>query len=112
MSTAWRPLGGSVEFGERAVDDALRREFMEELSEPIAEPRLITVLENLYEHHGVRGHEIVFADETAFANRDVYRRDHFQFRDDGADNAALWVDVVRFRAGDGQLFPHGLLNSI
>ena len=107
----WRPLGGCIEFGERAVE-ALRREFMEELSEPITEPKLIKVVENLYEHHGARGHEIVFVYETGFANRDVYRRDGFRFRDGSADNTALWVDVARFRAGDEQLFPVGLRDLI
>ena len=107
----WRPLGGSIEFGERAVD-ALRREFMEELSEPIAEPRLITVLENLYEHHGACGHEIVFVYETAFAHRDVYRRERFQFRDGSMENTALWIDLARFRVDDEQLFPAGLIEAL
>jgi hypothetical protein len=85
---------------------------MEELSEAITEPRLIAVLENLYEHHGARGHEIVFVYETGFANRDVYRRDRFQFRDGNADNTALWVDVDRLRTGDEQLFPLGMCDLI
>jgi 8-oxo-dGTP pyrophosphatase MutT (NUDIX family) len=46
----WRPPSGTI---ERAAE-ALRREFTEELGREITEPRLITVIENLYEHHGAR----------------------------------------------------------
>ena len=55
-SRAGGQLGGTIELGDRATD-TLRREFLEELGEPIAEPRLITVLESLYVHHGAQGHE-------------------------------------------------------
>jgi ADP-ribose pyrophosphatase YjhB (NUDIX family) len=43
----WRPLGGTIEFGERAAE-ALKREFLEELDKPIREPLPLAVLENLY----------------------------------------------------------------
>jgi ADP-ribose pyrophosphatase YjhB (NUDIX family) len=59
----WRPLGGTIEFGERA-SNALKRELAEELGLAVTEPRLLTVLENLYTHHGATGHEIVFVFET------------------------------------------------
>src|SRR6185295_703374 len=94
----WRPLGGTIELGERAVD-ALRREFMEELGEPIIAPKLITVLENLYVHHGAQGHEIVFVFATAFTSAETYLQESFRFHDAGVDNAAHWVDIARFRNG-------------
>ena len=40
-----RPLGGHVEFGERALD-ALHREFQEELAQRLADVRLLGVLED------------------------------------------------------------------
>ena len=107
----WRPLGGSIELGERAAE-TLRREFMEELGEPITEPKLMAVLESLYVHHGAQGHEIVFVFATGFADADVYRRDRFQFRDGGVDNTAQWVDIARFRGGQEQLFPSGLVEVL
>ena len=98
----WRPLGGSIEFGERA-EQALRREIFEEVSEPVTEPRLIAVLENLYTHHDVRGHEIIFVFETAFANPETYRREQFDIKDAGAELTARWFDSARFREGCEQL---------
>ena len=107
----WRPPGGTIELGERAAG-ALRRELMEELAEPITEPKLITVLESLYAHHGKQGHEIVFVFETAFAKAEAYRRANFQFRDAGVDNTAQWIDLARFRSGQEQLFPAGLIEAL
>lgn len=107
----WRPLGGTIEFGETAVD-ALKREFMEELGVAITQPALVTVTENLYQHHNVRGHEIVFLFETTFADAAIYRRETFQFQDGGIENRAQWVDIGRFRDGRAELFPVGLARKI
>jgi ADP-ribose pyrophosphatase YjhB (NUDIX family) len=107
----WRPIGGSIEFRERAAD-ALRREFVEELGQPIREPRLRTVLENLYTHLGAAGHEIVFVFEAEFADESAYRTDGFAFTDGGVRNEVKWVDVARFRSGQEQLFPLDLLHEL
>jgi ADP-ribose pyrophosphatase YjhB (NUDIX family) len=50
----WRPLGGGIEFGERAAE-AVAREFREELAVEIAIEGTPEVYENLYEHEGARG---------------------------------------------------------
>lgn len=55
-----RAPGGGVEFGEPA-DDAIRREFAEELGVTLDEARLLGVTENIFDAHGKRGHEIVYA---------------------------------------------------
>jgi ADP-ribose pyrophosphatase YjhB (NUDIX family) len=107
----WRPLGGTIEFGERAAD-GLRREFLEELGKPIREPLLLTVMENLYSHHGTRGHEIVFVFETAFADNQACSNDKFPFDDGGVANEAEWVQINRFVNGSDQLFPAGLIEAI
>jgi ADP-ribose pyrophosphatase YjhB (NUDIX family) len=107
----WRPLGGTIEFGERAAD-ALKREFVEELGVAIEEPRLLSVLENLYRHHDAAGHEIVFVFETQLADDDAYRKSDFVFEDAGMRNEVRWMELARFRTGEEQLFPVGLLAQI
>lgn len=107
----YRPLGGSIEFGERAAD-ALKREFIEELGLAIAEPALLTVLENLYTHHGATGHEIVFVFEAAFADESACRREGFSYEDGGVRNEVGWVALARFRADEAELFPTGLLDHL
>src|SRR5258708_6983818 len=74
----WRPLGGTIEFGERAAD-ALKREFSEEIGAAIEEPKLLSVLENLYTHHDAAGHEIVFVFDVHLADGDAYGKDSFTF---------------------------------
>jgi ADP-ribose pyrophosphatase YjhB (NUDIX family) len=105
----WRPLGGGIEFGERAAD-ALRREFVEELGLSILEPKLVTVIENLFDHHGAMGHEIVFAFEATFADVAAYDRERFVFRDGDVDLAAEWVPLHELSSA--QLFPTGLLDHV
>ena len=109
----WRPLGGGIEPGERAVE-AVQREIMEELGLALTEPRLLAVIENIFEHRGVPGHEIVFAFEAAFADAEAYRREAFTFTDGAADEMchSRWIDIASFRAGTQQLFPAELLNSL
>ena len=58
-SSFHRMLGGSVEFGERSVDAAVR-EMREELGIELIEPRLLGALENVYKFRGEPGHEVVF----------------------------------------------------
>ena len=76
----WRPVGGSIEFGERAAD-ALKREFAEELNQEIRDQRLLCVLENLYSHNDSPGHEIVFVFEAEFADAEAYKGEHYNFVD-------------------------------
>jgi ADP-ribose pyrophosphatase YjhB (NUDIX family) len=107
----WRPLGGTIEFGERAAD-ALAREFAEELGLAIAEPELLTVLENHYSHHGVSGHEIVFVFETRFIDHAHYDHEEFTFEDGGVRNEARWIALTDFLHGETELFPVGLLERL
>jgi ADP-ribose pyrophosphatase YjhB (NUDIX family) len=107
----WRPLGGTIEFGERAAA-ALQREFAEEIGAALAEPKLLTVIESLYSHHGVAGHEIVFVFEARFADEGAYSREAFSFDDGGVCNDVHWVALADFRRGEVELFPAGLLELL
>lgn len=106
--SGWRPLGGAVEFGERAVD-AVKREFVEELGEPIRDLHQVCVLENLFVEDNRPGHEIVFVFGADFQNAAAYGVPQFDFADGGANIVAQWVALRDFREGRAVLFPDGLL---
>ncbi len=101
-----RPLGGGVEFGERAVD-ALRREIREELHAEIAEPRLLGVLENIFVHQGRAGHEIVFVFQARLAEAALARQAELPIYEPGWEGPAQWLDLNQFDERT-PLYPAGL----
>ncbi len=60
-----RPLGGAIEFGED-WKTALVREFKEELNVDVVVSGQPIIMENIYEHEGQTGHEIVFIANVSF----------------------------------------------
>lgn len=107
----WRPVGGTIEFGERAAD-ALSREFREELGEDICDLQALCVLENLYTHNGAAGHEIVFVFSANFVKTRAYRRESYEFVDGKIRNEVKWVDDAEFLEGSQELFPTALIQYL
>jgi ADP-ribose pyrophosphatase YjhB (NUDIX family) len=100
-----RPLGGAIEFGERAVD-AVVREIREELGVGVRDVRLLGVLENLFTLNGQPGHEIVFVYDARFVDESLYARATLPFQEAGwASGEARWLDLTRETAC---LVPEGL----
>lgn len=107
-----RPLGGTIEFGE-PWRDALQREFLEELGARLTLLDNYFVLENLYEHHGVPGHEVIFLCHAHFADSSFYRRDSFAFEEsDETDGLAKWVSLAELEAKGLELYPAGLKEKL
>ena len=101
-----RPLGGTVEFGERAAD-AIRREVREELRAEITDPVQLGVLENVFTYEGQPGHEIVFVFDAQFSDPRLNQKDSLPIHEEGIwDGPARWVDVDGGLPFD--LFPDGL----
>jgi 8-oxo-dGTP pyrophosphatase MutT (NUDIX family) len=104
--TFYRPLGGGIEFGERAVD-ALHREFHEELAVELSDVTLLGVLENIFTVYGRAGHEIVYVFEASLADTSWYERDDLgAILDEGSP--VSWQPVNEFISGRSILYPHGL----
>ena len=110
----YRPIGGAIEFGERAAD-AVTREVMEELGEAIRDLRYLGTLENIFTYEGAPGHEITRIYDGRFVDERL-NRDDVQLR--GMDDGevlfdAVWLRLDAFR-GDGAavLYPDGLLELI
>ena len=106
----YRPPGGGVEFGERAID-AVRREMCEEFDAEITDVRLLVTLENIFDYHGRPGHEVVFVFDARFADRCFYAADRIVGTEGGGSRIeAVWLDVSE--PVDRPLYPNGLLELL
>lgn len=108
----WCPLGGGIEFGETAIE-AIKREIFEELECSILISGDPSTYENIFEHHGCIGHEIIFAFPITFDDPNIYKKKRFQIREDkGTLHWVEWVEIERFHTGKDILFPEVLLSKI
>lgn len=85
-----RPLGGAVEFGETR-EQAIEREFREELGCAVTVTGPWHSFENIFEHEGNVGHEFIFAANVELGDQRLYALDTIPFlEDDGARCSAGW----------------------
>ncbi len=99
----YRPLGGRVEFGERAAE-AVRRELLEEIEAELDQVRHLTTVENIFERDGERAHQIEFLFEAQLVDRSLYAADLISgVESSGNPIEAVWIDISR--PLDGPLYP-------
>ena len=112
--TFYRPLGGGIEFGERA-EEALRREVREEIGAEIESPVYLFTLENIFTFNGEMGHEIVMIFDARFTDEMLYAQETIAGTEfDGTQSfpfKALWKRLDEFGA-DAPLYPDGLLDAL
>ena len=71
----YRALGGGIEFGETS-EEALVREFKEEINADIKVGQLLKVFENIFTYEGVNMHEIIFLYSAEFTDKSWYTKDN------------------------------------
>ncbi|MBY3153839.1 NUDIX domain-containing protein [Rhizobium laguerreae] len=103
-----RPLGGAIEFGE-SREEALHREFREELETDIRIVGPWHLLENIYEHQGAIAHEYIFAADIELADASLYQREEIRYSElDETAATARWFGHDSLRDAGIDLYPTGL----
>jgi 8-oxo-dGTP pyrophosphatase MutT (NUDIX family) len=106
-----RPIGGAVEFGETR-EQALQREFQEELGCGITIAGPWLTIENLFEHEGFLGHEFVFAANIRLKDPSLYERDEIRLIEhDRTIWMARWFIPDALPEGVA-LYPRGLADQL
>lgn len=104
----YRPLGGTIEFGELGAE-AVAREFQEEIGADLVNLRLLGTLENRFELEGHPGHEIVLVYEAELAEPALYETEETTgYEDSGKSFKVLWKQLSDFGPGADPLYPDGL----
>jgi 8-oxo-dGTP pyrophosphatase MutT (NUDIX family) len=80
----YRPLGGSVEFGER-TEDTVKREIREEIGLEATDLKLLGILESIFTHEGKTGHEIVYVYDGRLTDETAYQRESIIVTEDNGE---------------------------
>jgi 8-oxo-dGTP pyrophosphatase MutT (NUDIX family) len=107
----YRPLGGTIEFWERG-EEAVRREFYEEIAAGLTEVRYLGMLENIYTNNGQRAHEIVLVYDGLLTDSRLYKEDVILGDELGDPFRAVWKRLDEFGPGKPPLYPDGLLELL
>lgn len=108
----YRPLGGTIEFGESSRQ-TVSRELREEIDAELTNLTYIGTLENIFTYDGRPGHEIVMVYEADLADRSLYEQAIIVGHEDsGAPFNAVWKPLADFTSGQSPLYPDGLLELL
>ena len=111
--THFRPLGGQIEFGERAAD-AVVRELREELGREIEVVEHLGTSENIFEVRGEVGHEYVAQFHARFAQghepEGLFPLKGIE--SDGSPIEAHWLLLTDALNGAVTLYPAGLSDRL
>lgn len=106
-----RPLGGTVEFGERS-DQAVIREIKEEINAEVVDLRYLGTIENIFVYEGNKGHELVQVYDGRFVDESLYEKPIIQGVEKSSPFRAVWVDLEKTGNGYPPLYPTGLVELL
>ena len=108
----YRPLGGGIEFFEKSAQ-TLVREIKEEINADIENISLLGYIENLFEHEGEKGHEIVVVYNAEFVDKTFYQKKEIAgIEANGSPIKAVWKNTNYFNDTDCIIYPIGVLDLL
>ncbi|MDF2066690.1 NUDIX hydrolase [Bacillus sp. Cr_A10] len=105
--TYYRPIGGTIEFGENSSETIIR-EYNEEIAVDIEIKRYIACLENIFRIDGNLGHEITQIYLVGFIDQTLYQKDSFKVVEGNKTTFTKWISLEEIIDGKKILYPNGL----
>ncbi|MDZ5605775.1 NUDIX hydrolase [Bacillus pseudomycoides] len=103
----YRPLGGSIELGEKSNDTVIR-EFREEISAQVEVTDYLGCLENIFYVNEEIGHEIIQLYSLRFVDTSLYEIETIPIIDEEPNAYATWIPITAFLNQEKVLYPNGL----
>ena len=107
--TFYRSLGGGIEFLEKS-EDALKREFKEEINVDIKINNFIGISENIFTLRGKNAHEIAFIYSINIDSKDF--KNEYHIEETNCSYTAKWIDINDFKNKSKILYPEEILKYL
>ena len=105
----YRCLGGGIEFLERS-EDALIREFNEELNINIKVGKFLGICESIFNYKGKNAHELVLLYDAYIDDKDYQEK--YKVIDDESETEAVCIEINRFKDKELTLYPEEIFNYL
>lgn len=107
--TFYRCLGGGIEFLEKS-EEALKREFLEEINVDIIVKDFLGISENIFTYQGKKAHELILFYSIGISD-DNYKEE-YKVIDDHGETIAKWIDINEFKNKNKILYPEEVFKYI
>lgn len=107
--TFYRCLGGGIEFLEKS-EEALKREFLEEINVDITVKDFLGISENIFTYQGKKAHELILFYSIEISDEN-YQED-YKVIDDHGETIAKWIDIDEFKNKNKILYPEEVFKYI
>lgn len=105
----YRCLGGGIEFLETS-QEALKREYREELGIEIDIEDFCGISENIFTYQGKKAHEIILFYNIKIKEKDL--KEKYHIIDDNCETDAYWIDINDFKINNKILYPEQMLKYL
>ena len=107
--TFYRCLGGGIEFLEKS-EEALKREFLEEINVDIAVKDFLGISENIFTYQGKNAHELILFYSIEISDENY--QEEYKVIDDHGETIAKWIDINEFKNKNKILYPEEVFKCI
>ena len=107
--TFYRCLGGGIEFLEKG-EEALRREFLEEINVNIIVKDFLGISENIFTYQGKKAHELILFYSIEIPDKNY--QEEYKVIDDHGETIAKWIDIDDFKNKSKILYPEEVFKYI